>query len=442
MRPLLRTAFALTAVSVALSACADQQTPAPTAPPRPSADVGVAVFTPVCDFNALKAFARDYAASNRDDLFTIIGDLQSLSKNGPNPNATSKAFDGLARLAAMRNTSAQKTTATGTAFNGLTTGFVGCMESYITNTVPSDFSVAAYLGTGYMYEVRGGLADVAGNANQKGASPYWSLQAPSGWGASIATSARAKRFLIYGEIDDFIPNDVTIGGAFDIKTIPAIAPTVLTFSSPLFVGLCDFNPGFTVRVQHVTTVLEKKTISCPDASTAQASSGFGPRELAHRIVDFFAPKPAYAAVFFGGLGGAVSELSPSVIIDMQKVVLTFVDPIADGQISERLDDVNGDAVQVLVTTQGGTPLSGVVVRLEISGNSSSIAYFKEGVNGTPTMFVERTTGSDGLATFGAPGGAPDVYLVKAGGYTLVATGSFDGVPGAPKLSNSFNYQNK
>jgi hypothetical protein len=46
------------------------------------------------------------------------------------------------------------------------------------------------------------------------------------------------------------------------------------------------------------------------------------------------------------------------------------------------------------------------------------------------------TGADGIASFAG------VCLTKAGGYQLVATGTFDGVPAQPKLSNSFNIQNK
>jgi hypothetical protein len=112
MRRQLRRILTLCAVGVSAAACTDRTTPVfPTAPNAPRASVEAAAFVQLvtlpCDFDRLKADTRGYAASNKDLLFTIIGDLQSLSKTGPNAAATDKVFDGLARLAAMRGTTAQ-----------------------------------------------------------------------------------------------------------------------------------------------------------------------------------------------------------------------------------------------------------------------------------------------------------------------------------------------
>jgi hypothetical protein len=159
--------------------------------------------------------------------------------------------------------------------------------------------------------------------------------------------------------------------------------------------------------------------------------------FASRAVDFFAPQPAHAALVLGAVGGAVSELSPSVVIDMQTVQIAFLQPIADGRVSRPIADANGNPIQISVKTQNGTPLPGVTVTLAIAGNSSSIAFFKDG-NGPAVVSVSRTTNSNGVATFASP----NIFLVKAGGYQLIATGAFDGVAGVPILSNSFNWQNK
>ena len=107
--------------------------------------------------------------------------------------------------------------------------------------------------------------------------------------------------------------------------------------------------------------------------------------------------------------------------------------------STPLQGTDGNPVTVNVTTKGGTPLAGVIVTLAVSGNSSVIAYFSDkGAPAQPT--VQRTTDANGVATFDG------VTLTKAGGYTLVATGTFDSglnaltSPGV--ISNAFNIQNK
>ena len=436
-----RTAIFLLVSAAALTACGEARRSSPTAP---RAAITTAL-TLTCDFTALKSNARAYAASNKDPLFTIIGDLQSLSKNGPNAAATDKAFDGLARLAAMRGTSAQASTATGTAFNNLTTGFLGCMESYITSTVPGDFTVAGALSPGWLYEVRGKDAvDGPAGAYERGSSPFWAAEAPQGWGTSISTASQAKRFLIYGfRITDFLPNDPTVGSAFELRTIPTIGSGVLTLSSPLLIGVCDMDVTPTLRVQHITTILPIQPLTCAtppafaglSASTSLTFGALNPLSLARRAADFLSPRPLQAAFIVGSVGGAASELSPSAVIDMQSVTLAFVNPIADGSTSQPLADDNGNPIQVRVTTKNGTPLPGVVVTLAIAVNSSSIAFLQDGT-AAPSATVTRTTGADGVATFA------NIFLTKAGGYQLIATGSFDGVAGAPFTSNSFNIQNK
>jgi hypothetical protein len=393
-----------------------------------------------CDINALKSNARAYAASNKDPLYTIIGDLQQFVKKGPTAHGTDKAFDGLARLAAMRGTTAQSSSATGTAFNGLTTGFLGCMESYISANVPGDFSVANALNPGWMYEVRGGASDAAAGAYERGESPYWAAEAPQGW--SVASSSTAKRFLVYGyRLTDFLTADPTVGSAFEVSTIPTIAGGSLVLGSPLTVGECAVDLTATLRVQHVSTILPASALTCDEAPSFASIAAPSlhqsslPLRFAQRALDLFTPRTLNAAMIIGSVGGAGSVLSPFAVVDMQSVQFAFVNPIVDGRVSVALADANGDPVQIRVSTQNGSPLPGASVTLAIAGNSSSIAFFRDG-DANPSVTVTRTTDENGLATF------DDVYLTKAGGYTITAGGSFDGVSGVSTLSNSFNMQNK
>lgn len=425
------------AAMVALAACGET--------PTSSRNVRVVrdATTPMalsCNINALKSSARAYASSNKDPLYTIIGDLQQLVKKGPTTAGTDKAFDGLARLAAMRGTSAQLGTAAGSTFNALTLGFLGCMESYIASNVPGDFSVAGALDPGWMYEVRGGASDAAAGAYERGASPYWAAEAPQGWTA--ASTSTAKRFLVYGyRLTDFLTIDPAVGSAFEVSTIPTIASGILALGSPLTLGECAVELNATLRVQHISTILPASALSCDEAPSFASITlpslhqGSLPSRLAQRALDLFTPRTLNAAMIIGSVGGARSVLSPFAVIDMQSVRLTFVNPIVDGRVSVALADANGAPVQVRVTTQNGSPLPNASVTLGIAGNSSSIAFFQDGA-AAPSGTVARTTDENGVATFN------DVYLTKAGGYTISATGAFDGVPGVSTLSNMFNMQNK
>jgi hypothetical protein len=437
MRHSLFVPLVAAAAVAALAACGE--TPTSSRNARVVRDA-TAPLTLSCDINGLKSNARAYAASKKDPLYTIIGDLQQLVKKGPTAEGTDMAFDGLTRLAAMRGTDAQLSTASGTAFNALTVGFLGCMESYISSNVPGDFSVANALNPGWMYEVRGGASDAAAGAYERGESPYWAAEAPQGW--TVATSSTAKRFLVYGyRITDFLTADPTVGSAFEVSTIPTIGSGSLVLGSPLTIGECAVDLTNTLRVQHISTILRASALSCDEAPSFASIEvpslhrGSLPLRLAQRALDLFTPRTLNAAMIIGSVGGAGSVLSPFAVVDMQSVQLTFMKPIVDGQISVALADANGDPVQVRVSTQNGSPLPDASVTLSIAGNSSSIAFFQDG-NAAPSATVTRTTDENGLATFN------DVYLTKAGGYTITAGGSFDGVPGASTLSNLFNMQNK
>lgn len=466
MRPQLRNAVILAAAGVALTACADNTVPAPTGPDAasrrnsPSASLAV----PACDITVLKGHARDYAKSSRDVLLTILGDLQTAVKNGPSAAGTDKVFDGLARVAAIRGTTDQKSGVTGSVFDGLVTGLLGCAQSSVlANTEDQDFSGA--LGTSWLFEVRGKnntparqYDDLTGWSYQRGsASPAtWWAAGPGGtsWNSSITSSTLPKRFLIYGYPEPgFLTINGKFGSAFETRTIPKISPT---FGVSLKLGLCfadAVNITGTQRLNHNNEFVPNTALTCGTgpapisvASTSGALGRLNPVSLAQRAVGFFAPQPAYAAFIVGAVGGGVSELSPSAVYDLSAIdLLKELGTIADGRVSRALETTvsvptYGKSVIVRAMTKPSTaepisePIVGVPIELSIAGNQSSIAFFS--VGGVPAVTVTRTTDAAGYANFG------DVLLTKAGGYQLAFKVSFDGVTGPPLLSNSFNFQNK
>ena len=166
-----------------------------------------------------------------------------------------------------------------------------------------------------------------------------------------------------------------------------------------------------------------------------ARLALNPLSLARRAVGFFAPRSLEAAFAGGSVGGAVSELSPSAVIDMQAVTFDFDLVVKDGDKSSPLQGADGGSVKVSAGTLNGSALGAAIVTLEIAGNNGKNALFKDG-SAAPSATVTRVTGANGVADFAG------VSVTKAGGYRLTATGSFDGVAGQPKVSNLFNIKNK
>ncbi len=94
---------------------------------------------------------------------------------------------------------------------------------------------------------------------------------------------------------------------------------------------------------------------------------------------------------------------------------------------------------------------GTPVAISVVGNSSVIAYFKDGKNGAPAPTATRYVAADpitgkstGIASF------DEVYLTKAGGYNVAfqvalvnaTTGKIDFAGAQVLTSNSFNMQGK
>ena len=105
MRPVLRSALLLSAVSVAVAACNDGPKPAPTAPERSPSGINAAL-TLTCEINILRSNARAYVASYNSDAISNI--ITSMGSTSDTTLRTSLGYDGLARLAVVRGDSSLK----------------------------------------------------------------------------------------------------------------------------------------------------------------------------------------------------------------------------------------------------------------------------------------------------------------------------------------------
>lgn len=449
MRHQLRSVITLCAASVTLSACSDRPTSATAPAVRVPSAVSATFSTLTCDITALKADARDFASSGNDPLFKIIGDLKTAT------DPTDKAFDGLARMAAIRGTGAQRSGVKGAVFDDLVHRFLGCANPAVTaNAIEQNFGAA--LGPGWMFEVRGKAtgpyADPSGGAYERGSTTanWWAAEVKAGqsWADAITSSVTNDRVLIYGFETGFLNVSGRFGGSsFENRTIPGIAAG--SFGLTVNIGLCLADASSKTgseRLNHNNNFVELiSNLKCdtPTGFTTTASLAFGsmnPVRLAQRALGFLAPQPAYAAFVVGSVGGAVSELSPSAVYNLDSLFLDKLGTIADGTNSVPLFTtqsvpVYGTAVVIRARDKDGTPIEGVPIQVSIAGNSSSIAFFS--VNGGPSLVtVTDTTDAAGYANFG------NVSLTKAGGYTLNFRVNFNGVTGPVTPSNSFNIQNK
>jgi len=488
MRSLLRTGLAL-AAGAALVACSDQPASAPTAvnPIRPSLAVGTPPARPSwlvgsCDATQLRSDARAYAKKSNDALVTIAGDLGAeVSKNGYTRVATNKALDGLSRIAAIRGTANQSSDVTALIFDRLVKGFLLCTESAFTAdalepTPPGGGGFGLALGSHWAFEVRGTNTDATGiferNKEAVGSSTFWVLQpgvsvaTVPDWAASIGGTLgnQLKRVFIYGYQASATGIAAKFGSSFDHRSLPKISST---FTMSLKVGLCGIDAPAGSRVNHAGEFGALSFPSClpgPSAilnnSSSSAYAALNPMVLARRAVHYFAPQELNAA-FAGLVGRDLGSLSPSSVYDLSQYLLSAPGTIADGQTSKPLKYSDGSAVTIRVTVDsvaadGITKIPvnaavGTPVAISVVGNSSVIAYFKDGKTGTPSPTVTRYVAADaitgkstGIASF------DEVYLTKAGGYNVAfqvvlvnaTSGKIDFAGAQVLASNSFNMQGK
>ena len=279
MRKQLRDAVSVCVAGVVLSACSDRPTSAPTAPLPPRANLSSAL-PPTCDPATLTSLANLYAASSGDPLFAIITGLQSVGYHGASPLTTDLVFDGLSRLAAMRGTSAQKSGATGTTFDGADEGLARVRRELYRVDGPDDV-----LGGGRVrcwLDVRGARRQHAGWRDD------WRLRARfdavlggrAAVGSDVgelaardgAGNGNESRVDLWLPLPNFSTLDPKVASAFEIATIPTVGSGVLTLTPSLHIGLCDVSATVTARVEHVVTILPNAALACATPPAFAAAS--------------------------------------------------------------------------------------------------------------------------------------------------------------------------
>lgn len=379
----------------------------------------------VCDLPGLKQAARAYFASNRDPIFTIIAALQDNQRTGPSAVTTDLVLDGWSRLAAARLTTAQKSGTSGVEGNAVARGLLGCAEPAFVAGVGEDIDFTAALNPGGMFEVRGDDDQDPPNAAaySRGAPEVWAAhpQVTSTW----ETSGGA-RHAIYGHATSLTSTDEPVSAqAFQFET----APSTIAYSPSLVRGVCNIS-GNTIRIQRQQSLLPFADLDCAGAGTASLTTTSGGvfASIGRRLASVFVPQSLHATMLIGGVGGLASDFSPHVAVDLKSVQVVFISEPIDGFVNQPIPGSGSSGVvQVRVTTLAGTSLPGVVVTLAVAGNE-----------GTNVVISNATAVTDdaGVASY------PDLSLNKAGGYTLVGDGTYDGIKGNTGTSLLFNIQNK
>lgn len=420
MKRNFRAFLVIGAASAGLAACTDQPTSAPTAPRMAGVNPDV---LPTCNFTTLRDAVRSYADVNGSDvIFQYIRDMST--------DAYGQGMNGLARLADIRANGPRKAGAGAAEGAAAAIQFLVCMP---VGTLDADIvtHLEGAFASGGLFEVPATTSlDPVFSRHTPAVSQFWAAK-PEGattWGALSG----GVRYVVFG---------YPIPGGFDYNVIPAlgegIAPNAMPgdFTGSLLIGACgEFANN--VRVKHVDEVLfdESMAFCQPSSPTvASLSSGVGSflASFVRSGLSMVTPQVAFA--FGGGVGGAVSELSPTTLPTVVPKLEYAPQPANNKAVGDQL------GIQVRVYTgaswMDGTPLNNADVTLMVAGNMGQDALFFDPTTGKACFQVTRTT-VDGVADFST------VSVRKAGGYTLIAAADFDNLDANAVLSNLFNVKNK
>lgn len=388
----MRAILLVLAAGVAVAAC--DRDPA-TVAFSPPANLALGSAPIACDFPTLRQAARAFFVRG-DEAFAIITDLEQLWRPGGNPAADNKAYDGMGRVAAARGTASQR--GSSTSGEAVVKGFIGCTSStnYPTDLDSLDVAIAHGL-----IEVRGGPNDPTGPALAADASPGQRTPVDPLWGAEATpwTATLPQRMLLFGyarPVSSFtteppITNQGTPYTGWELSSFPA--HPVFSPTAPLNSGICLDPSLFTLpRLLH----------------NAQPSSS-----ILGLVGLSFCPTTT-GILALGGVGGSLSGLSPSgaVLVTPANDGLTFSQQPSDGFVYQPITP----AVQVLATTDLGTPVGGVGIQLTVQPGGRT---------------YRAVTKSDGTATFA------NIRFGIPGTYTLLAEGTLGGLPVTSVTSNAF-----
>jgi hypothetical protein len=418
----LRALIAIGGASAGLAACSsDQPTSAPIVHPLAGANPVVTNLGTTCDFPTLKAAVRAYVAAGNDVIYDYIRDMST--------SPYDKGMQGLARLAQIRGSVPpapvlKKSGATAAQGAAAVIQFLACMP--IGTAVQDNFTtnIVSAFDAGGLFEVPATSSTDGVFSRGVAEGKFWAAK-PAG-GATWGSLTGGIRYLVFGyKIDG--------ENGFDYNVVPMLGqasmPTPL--AGNLIIGACGAF-GTSTRVLHVSDVLFDQDMAfCPPTSPGLAlrSSGFGSdlATLFRRGLNVFAPTSAYA--FGGGVGGAVSELSPADLLNVTPTITYTPQPAKTPTLGVPL----GTNVSVF---SGGNPLKGAIVTLTITGNSGLNALFFDPRTNKKCYFVKDTTNAQGITD-----NLDEIPLIKAGGYSLTATAVFDGLSAAAKVSDPINVKN-
>jgi hypothetical protein len=304
-----------------------------------------------------------------------------------------------------------------------------------------DATAAGNSLTNGIFAVRGGTNDPTGAALALPQSyPWWGVEPR--FSTSWPTSPYS-RYLIYAFPGVEL---VTLGGespavptfvGYNVSSLPAVWP-----KDGLRVGVCVLalktdptthaHTAVNLLIHDGVVVANSAPYFCdgaPTAPTASLSTSTWFASITHRITSVFGTKSLYAqdrtldeASFTGGGPSSWSPM-PFGQITGSNIALTFT-----------TQPSNGTAFKTLApfTVHAATPyhaLEGVYVTISVANNSGTPAGAC--VQGT----LSGTTNASGDVTFS------NVTVLKAGGYTITASGVYQTVPTQSGVSNLFNVKN-
>jgi hypothetical protein len=407
MKARIITSAAAAGVLALVVSCSQDQTRGISSPTE--ASYGKPPAAPTCSFSTANYDARAYFLNQKDDVFALLDAMQTAYRLSPTSADTKLAgMNVLARLGTAAQNGANQVLGTAAQGNKFANDVLLCM-----NTAAIDFTDA--LGPTGLFAVRDGTAAHAQavvahkwDADNKpitGAPLYGAEPNGGNWPVS-------QKVLFYGKLETTattLADEAPAGVVFDLKTLPADP-----FTAEFRVGVCEVSDdnARTLHLHEGTAVVLPPLDAAPTFCTTQppldaSRSGFG--SMLELATSWFTPRPLFAMPLLKGGGGLVSGLSEIGPVTYTSIV-SFTTPPKNTKLSA--SPQFKDVVTVTDTTANGNPLKGVLITLVVVGNAGSFT--------NPPQGSTATTNEFGIAVF------PNLYIDKAGGYTVTATSEVGG----------------
>jgi hypothetical protein len=412
--------LALTGAAV-LASCGQDRDPVASLPTEATFAKGPA--TNYCSFSTITNSAKDYFALRNDPVYGLIATMNAAYKEGgvAAVATNSAGFDVLGRLGVAADAGSSLVKGTPAQGSTFANAVLRCMTVTGYDPAAADYNFALSLGPDGMLGSRSRLqADaVYSRGRDENLAPLFGAEpSANNWpieydpltavGAAISPSGKALFFgWKTGDATGSISTSTTTSedlssAAFQMHSLP----TPLTFDTKIRVGVCtvEQQAARTVHVHgNAAAILAPGGALSFCSSTGSLSPNLGLFAFAkQKVASWFTPQPLFAAPLAGGGGtglvGGLSEFGavnyvPSIVWNQEPTTRTTL--TTDPQFTP--------TVKLTVKTANGTPYVGLVV-LNVVGNSGSFNIDGE----------EEYTDATGVVTF------PDLFIDKAGGYTMTA----------------------